>query len=78
MTECPHFGRPLDFPGECTLCSGADAKLKADQAAVAALARRTFAAKWPGQCGVCNLPITVGQTIAWREGQPVVHAECEP
>lgn len=76
MIECPHFGRPLDFPGECTLCSGAAAKLAAEQQTVARLARREFTAKWPGQCGECNLPITVGQTIVWRTGQPVVHAAC--
>ena len=30
--ECPHFGRPLDFPGECSKCSGAeDAQRKEDE-----------------------------------------------
>lgn len=75
MIECEHFGRMI-FPSECALCSGAAAKLADEQQAAAV--ERTFAARWPGQCPACNLPITVGQMIRWQPGLQVIHEECAP
>lgn len=69
--ECDHLGRMI-YPGECTICSGADRKLKEQQAQ----APRVFPAKYAGQCSECNLPIEVGQSISWSEGKPVVHEAC--
>lgn len=70
--ECPHFGRPLEFPGECTICSGADAKLQAEQRQ----ARREFHTRFTGFCPECRSTIHVGDLISWAEGELVLHAEC--
>lgn len=70
--ECEHLGRRI-YPTECTLCSGAFKKLQKDQAR----SPRIFPAKWPGQCPGCDLPISIGDMIAWTEGGgPVSHASC--
>lgn len=37
---------------------------------------RTFRAKFPGHCHACNLPIAVGQLIAWVPGFKPRHAGC--
>lgn len=70
--ECPHFGRPLEFDGECTLCSGADRKLREQQMETP----RTFPARFISQCPECDLPIVVGSAISWLPDRPAVHAEC--
>lgn len=70
--DCPHLGRPMEHPTECTICSGADKRLRDQQAE----APRTFPAKFASQCPECNLPITVGTAISWLPDHPAVHAEC--
>lgn len=56
----------------CSICSGRDARERAAQAETP----RTFRAKYSGQCRGCNLPIYVGETVAWIPGRPAVHASC--
>lgn len=63
--ECIHGLGPV---AACVICNG---RAKREQAE----AYRTFPAKYPGHCSACNLPIYVGQMIAWRQDEPVTHAE---
>ena len=55
----------------CTTCNGRDARERAE----AAEAYRMFPAKYDGQCRACNLPIHVGQWIAWRPDEAPIHEE---
>ena len=66
--DCIHGIWPANV---CTICNGADRR------AETAVEWRTFPAKYPGQCGGCNLPISVGQRIAWQDGSPIYHEGCE-
>lgn len=66
--ECIH----LMDPASCTLCNGRAAKERKE----AEQAPRTFPAKYEGQCPACDLPIYVGQMVAWREGRRAVHERC--
>lgn len=71
LAECPHG---LGLRAACVLCNG-----RADrEAAVQAVQPRTFPAKFDGQCPECNLPIRVGDTIAWLFDKPVTHVDCWP
>jgi hypothetical protein len=70
-TECIHGLGPV---AACTICNGRE---KGEQAAQAE-AYRTFAAKYEGQCRECNLPIVVGQIIAWRPDEMPIHERCAP
>jgi hypothetical protein len=65
--ECIHGLGPVAC---CTICNGR-AKREADQPSW-----RHFPAKYPGQCPGCDLPIAVGQAIAWADGMSVHHEGC--
>lgn len=68
--ECIHGLGPIAC---CTICNGRERR-EADQQQY-----RTFAAAYAGQCSGCNLPIVVGQTIAWPVGGgPTYHDGCQP
>ena len=73
-TECPHFGRPLEFPTECTICSGADARLRAEQTEAPVL----VLAAYQSRCPECDQMIHWGDSIAWFPGhtRPTVHSGC--
>lgn len=58
----------------CTICNGADAKARAVEQAP--IRPAVFKAKYSGQCPACNLPIFVGDVVAWRQGRPAVHRSC--
>lgn len=66
--ECIHGLGPKTA---CTICNG-KAGIAADDP------WRTFPAKYAAQCNACNLPIEVGQIIAWREGDRAIHEGCRP
>ena len=36
----------------------------------------TITAKYAGICSTCNQPISVGDQIEYRKGEPVEHARC--
>jgi len=67
--ECIHGLGPI---AACTICNGRERR----EAAVNAEQPRTFPARFDGQCPSCNLPIQVGQRIAWLPDRPVTHEEC--
>lgn len=66
--ECIHGIWPADV---CTICNGKD------RAETTEAHWRMFPAKYPGHCHGCDLPISVGQRIAWQEDSPVYHEGCE-
>lgn len=68
QVECIHG--LLDIT--CTICNGRDKRERAETRE----AYRTFPAKYDGQCRECNLPISVGQMIAWRPDEPSIHQAC--
>ena len=74
IVECPHFGRPLDFPTECTICSGADAKLKAEQDDTPVF----IVTRYQSYCPECDQVIHPGDLIAWfpEHTRPGVHRDC--
>jgi len=65
--ECIHGLGPV---AACTICNGKD------RAARNQPQWRYFPARYAGQCGACDLPITIGQVIAWCEDNPVIHEGC--
>lgn len=68
--ECIHGLGPKSA---CTICNGAERRA-ADQKQW-----RSFMARYAGQCPGCDLPIAVGQMIAWPVGGgPVYHEGCQP
>jgi hypothetical protein len=67
--ECIHGLGPVVA---CVICNG---RAKAERQAPDPF--RYFAAKYDGQCAECHLPIHVGQSIAWRPGEPPIHEGCE-
>lgn len=69
--ECIHGLGPV---AGCVLCNGRAER----EAATDAGQPRTFPAKYDGQCSECNLPITVGEMVAWLPDHPVTHADCWP
>jgi hypothetical protein len=69
--ECIHGLGPVSA---CTICNGRDERDRA----VTAERAVTFAAKYPGQCSCCNLPIHVGQILSWDRENPPVHDGCAP
>ena len=36
----------------------------------------SFVAQYPGQCPVCDLPITAGQMLARTTRERIVHGQC--
>lgn len=66
--ECIH----LLNPATCTICNGRERRERETHTE----GRREFPAKYEGQCPTCNLPIRVGDTVAWRTGEPARHARC--
>jgi hypothetical protein len=69
MDECIHGLGPIEA---CTVCNGRDQR----EAQVDADAWRMFPAKYEGHCAECNLPIRVGDTIAWRPETRPIHEDC--
>lgn len=63
LDECIHGLGPVEA---CTTCNGRDRR----EATEAAEAPRTFPAKYGSQCAGCDLPIAVGQIIAWHPDRP--------
>jgi len=69
MDECIHGLGPVSA---CTVCNGRDERERTE----ASERPRVFPAKYAGQCAACNLPITIGQPIAWLPDRPVTHEGC--
>lgn len=71
MEECIHGLGPVEA---CVICNGRAQR----EAKEAAEQPRIFPTKFYGHCPECNLPIHVGEMIAWfPEGsKPVVHEGC--
>lgn len=67
--ECIHGLGPVSA---CTICNGKDRARAAEES------WREFPAKYEGQCPACNLPIRVGDLIAWRPDDRPRHTECRP
>lgn len=66
--ECIHGLGPV---AACTICNGKDRIETVEPF-------RTFPAKYEGTCGMCHLPIRIGDLIAWREGEHPIHDGCRP
>jgi hypothetical protein len=69
MDECIHGLGPVEA---CTICNGREKR----EAAERAERPRTFPAKFEGHCLGCNLPIAVGQIVAWLPDRPTTHEGC--
>lgn len=67
--ECIHGLGPV---AACTICNGRARREIAEQAELP----RLFAAKFEGQCDNCDLPIMVGQTVAWLPERRATHEGC--
>lgn len=61
--ECPHLGRPLTHPTECTICSGKDALLRQNDEYMEQNTWNPVTAKYSGWCRQCNDRILPGNTI---------------
>lgn len=80
LDECIHGLGPV---AHCTICNGRD---QADFLATFNGEQhhpRVFQAKYPGQCPGCDLPIMVGQSVAWlprasNTHNPIFHEACWP
>ena len=76
--ECPHFGRPLDFPGECTICSGREQRERKQYEEL----MRTPAGAWitarlGGRCEICGGEIVVdSDAIVRNKLDHYVHRDC--
>jgi hypothetical protein len=71
LDECIHGLGPVEA---CTICNGRDKR----EAAANAERPRTFPAKYTSHCRGCNLPIAVGQVVAWLPDHAATHEECWP
>lgn len=69
MDECIHGLGPVEA---CTICNGREKREATEQAEQP----RTFPAKYDSHCPACDLPIYVGQLIAWHPDRPARHDEC--
>jgi hypothetical protein len=69
--ECIHG---LGLVSACTICNGREARERDRDAREEGW--RVFPTKFYGHCPGCNLPIHVGQMIAWQPDQPARHVEC--
>jgi len=69
--ECIHGLGPVEA---CVECNGRAARERADQAD----AWRTFPARYESQCPACDLPIGVGDLIAWKPDAKPIHEGCRP
>lgn len=67
--ECIHGLWPLAM---CSICNGHEARRQRETAEQP----RIFTARFEGQCRKCNLPILIGQTVAWLPDHPTTHEEC--
>lgn len=67
--ECIHGLGPTEA---CVICNGREKR----EAAERAERPRIFAAKYEGQCPACDLPISVGQSIAWLPDHQPTHEGC--
>lgn len=67
--ECIHGLGPVEA---CVICNGRAKR----EAAERAEQPRTFPAKFESQCPECDLPIYVGQMVAWLPERRATHAEC--
>lgn len=47
-----------------------------DRARRAVTPRTIIAARYPGRCYLCDEPIAIGDSVAWRAGTSAVHASC--
>lgn len=70
--ECIHG---LGLASACTICNGRDRKREIEDHNDD---WREFHAKYEGQCPGCNLPIQVGELVAWKADRPAIHARCRP
>lgn len=69
--ECIHGLGPIEA---CVLCNGRAKREAAERTETP----RTFHAKFDGHCHECNLPIIVGQLVAWLPEHQATHAACWP
>lgn len=67
--ECIHGLGPVSA---CVLCNGRALR----EAAARRNEWRIFPAKFEGQCPECDLPIAVGQQVAWKPDHPARHESC--
>lgn len=61
-------------PAWCTMCNGRDRR----EEQAAAERPHIFPAKFESHCPECNLPISIGQQVAWLPERPAVHESCWP
>lgn len=71
LDECIHGLGPVNA---CVICNGRAKREEAE----AEEQPRTFAAKFDGHCLECDLPIQVGQIVAWLPDHKATHDECWP
>lgn len=68
--ECEHGGDPMTCP-PCVRV-----RLKMTPAIDPNKTSYLFAARYDGQCPVCNLPIAVGEWCAMKQSGKTVHYAC--
>lgn len=71
LEECIHGLGPVEA---CVICNGRAKREAAEEAE----RPRVFVAKFDGQCDECDLPIHVGQMVAWLPERRATHEECWP
>lgn len=67
--DCVHGLGPIEA---CVDCNGRAQR----ERAAAAERPSVFPARHASHCTGCNLPITIGQRIAWLPGHTVTHEDC--
>lgn len=67
--ECIHGLGPI---AACVVCNGRALSEAAERAGQP----HTFPAKFEGQCPECNLPIAIGQIVAWLPDHKATHDHC--
>lgn len=71
VAECIHGLGPVSA---CTMCNGRDAAEARANEMPAPLS--VFAARYPGRCLGCDVPIQVGDIIAWHPDWLARHHDC--
>ena len=71
LDECIHGLGPVEA---CVICNGRAKREAAEQAEQP----HAFAAKFEGQCDECDLPIYIGQIVAWLPERHATHEGCWP
>jgi hypothetical protein len=69
LEECIHGLGPVSA---CTVCNGRQEREAKEHAEIPC----NFPAKYESQCPACNLPIVVGQIVAWLPERRATHEGC--